>query len=61
MTPLMPLEDGIERTVEPTEISTERETPRFPAGWDLVFTPSPRTVEIDTPGMMAQAPAPRGA
>src|SRR5882762_1651363 len=60
LSPLMPLEDGIERTVEPTNSARSGDEPRSQPGRDLRVTPTP-TTSRSTRRMMAQAPAPRGA
>jgi hypothetical protein len=57
-----PLEDGIERTVEPTKIPQSGDGSRFQSGRGLRATPSPTPrTSRSTRRMMAQATASRGA
>jgi len=56
----MPLENGIERTVEPTKNAQSGHGSRSQSVRNLRAAPSPRT-SMSTRRMMAQAPASRGA
>jgi len=56
----VPLEDGIERTVEPTKNAQSGHGSRSQSGRLAAPSPTPRTSR-STRRMMAQAPAPRGA
>jgi hypothetical protein len=57
-----PLEDGIERTVEPTKIPQSGDGSRSQSGRGLRATPSPTPrMSRSSRRMMAQAPASRGA
>ena len=56
----MPLENGIERTVEPTKNAQSGQGSRSESGRDLRAAPTPRTSR-STRRIIAQAPAPRGA